>query len=108
MTVATWACCTSSIGPECGHRLGGAEVTRRREELERIAREFPMRDRRGNVTGFYVYARRVDSQRVAGPFATQEEAEAARKGLVTAEGLDIICGHVFTDWGTIVREWAAA
>lgn len=74
------------------------------EELERIARDFPMRDGRGNVTGFYVYRRGLNPGREAGPFATIEEAETARDAVKSLDALDIVCGHVFTSRGTIVRD----
>lgn len=89
-----WACCESSIGPACEHR--GAE-------LAAIAEAFPMRDSRGYVTAFYVYARGINSRRVSGPHATLEDAEAARDSTQTLDVLAIICGHVFTERGTIVR-----
>lgn len=72
-------------------------------ELERIAREFPGRDSRGYVTGFYVYRRGINSGRAAGPFPTIDAAEVARAELVTLDPLDIVAGHVFTARGTIVR-----
>ncbi|MCZ4066448.1 hypothetical protein O1W71_02040 [Microbacterium sp. H37-C3] len=74
------------------------------EELESIARAFPMRDGRGYVTGYYVYRRGINSGREAGPFATLEEAETARDAVSTMDTLDIVCGHVFTSRGTIVRQ----
>ncbi len=74
------------------------------EELERIARDFPMRDGRGNVTGFYVYRRGINSGRESGPFATIEEAQGARDAVTGLDPLDIVCGYVFTSRGTIVRD----
>jgi hypothetical protein len=72
-------------------------------ELADIARAFPMRDGRGYVTAFYVYRRGVNSGREAGPFATMAEAETARDAAATLDTLAIVCGHVFTSRGTIVR-----
>jgi hypothetical protein len=72
-------------------------------ELERIASEYPSRDGRGYVTGFYVVRRGLHSGTEAGPFATMEAAETARSEAVTLDVLAIICGHVFTERGTIVR-----
>lgn len=74
------------------------------DELATIAATFPMRDRRGSVTGFYMYRRGINSGREAGPFPTIAEAEAARDASTSLDALDIVCGHVFTSRGTIVRE----
>lgn len=73
------------------------------DELASIAATFPMRDGRGNVTGFYVYRRGINSGREAGPFPTIEEAEEARDASTSLAVLDIVCGYVFTSRGTIVR-----
>ncbi|MCJ1709246.1 hypothetical protein [Microbacterium sp. VKM Ac-2923] len=76
------------------------------DEADGIARAFPSRNRRGYVTGFYVYRRGVSSGQVAGPFPTVGEAETARDGIVSLDRLDVIPGLVFTSRGTIVRPTA--
>lgn len=73
------------------------------DEAAGIARAFPGRNRRGYVTGFYVYRRGIASEQVAGPFPTIGEAETARDGIVSLDRLDVIAGLVFTSRGTIVR-----
>lgn len=72
-------------------------------ELQTIGDTYPGRDSHGYVTGYYVYARGVNSRRVSGPHATLEDAHAARDAAVTLDPLDIVCGHVFTSRGTIVH-----
>lgn len=75
------------------------------EYLESIAANFPARDSRGYVVGFYVYAGYgVSMKRESGPFPTETEAlEWAGKVM---EG-HVVCGHVFTASGKIVRDEAA-
>lgn len=76
------------------------------EYLESIAANFPARDSRGYVVGFYVYAGYgVSQKRESGPFPT--EAEAAEWAAKVMEG-HVVCGHVFTASGKIVRDEAAA
>lgn len=74
-------------------------------ELEAIAATYPGRDSRGYVTAFYVYARGINSRAMSGPHATMTDAETARAEdrKTCMDALDIICGHVFTSRGTIVR-----
>ena len=74
-------------------------------DLEAIATQYPMRDSRGYVTAFYVYARGINSREVSGPHATMSDAETAREADRTTcmDALDIVCGHVFTARGTIVK-----
>ncbi|WP_295102901.1 hypothetical protein [uncultured Microbacterium sp.] len=72
-------------------------------ELEALASKFPGRDSRGYVTAFYVYARGINSRRISGPHATMEEAEEARDYGKCLDVLDIVCGHVFTERGTIIH-----
>lgn len=74
-------------------------------ELEAIAAKFPGRDGRGYVTAFYVYARGINSRRISGPHATMSDAETAREAdrKTCMDALDIVCGHVFTTRGTIVK-----
>lgn len=74
-------------------------------ELEAIASKFPGRDSRGYVTAFYVYARGINSREISGPHATMSDAETAREAdrKTCMDALDIVCGHVFTSRGTIVR-----
>jgi hypothetical protein len=76
------------------------------EYLQSIADNFPARDSRGYVVGFYVYAGfGVQQKREAGPFPT--EAEAAEWAGKVLDGR-VLCGHVFTASGKIVRDEAAA
>lgn len=86
-------------------RFANAPVTSSREELEEIATRYSGRDAQGYVTAFYVYARGINSRRISGPHATMSDAETARETdrKTCMDALDIVCGHVFTARGTIVR-----
>lgn len=69
-------------------------------ELEALAQKYPERDSRGYVIGFYNYA--PMGERESGPHATIAEAEEAQRGLGIGP-YSIICGHIFTSRGKIVR-----
>lgn len=69
--------------------------------LQSIAENFPARDSRGYVVGFYVYAGYgVAQKRESGPFPT--EAEAVEWAGAVLDG-HVVCGHVFTASGKIVH-----
>lgn len=70
-------------------------------ELEALAQKYPERDWRGYIIGFYNYA--PMGERESGPHATAEEAKEAQRGLGVGP-YNILCGHVFTSRGTIIRE----
>lgn len=70
-------------------------------ELEALAQKYPERDSRGYIIGFYNYA--PMGERESGPHATIAEAEDAQRGLGIGP-YNIICGHIFTSRGTIIRE----
>lgn len=69
--------------------------------LQGLAEQFPGRDRRGYVVGFYVYAGYgVSETRESGPFPTQEEAQGRTDGVLDGH---VVCGHVFTASGKIIQ-----
>ncbi|RUQ07008.1 hypothetical protein D8M34_05930 [Microbacterium sp. HSID17254] len=86
-------------------RFAGAPVKCSPAELADIAARYPGRDGRGNVSAFYVYARGLNPRAMGGPHATISDAEKARDEVAKTcmDALDIVCGHVFTSRGTIVR-----
>lgn len=75
--------------------------------LATIAATFPGRDHRGYVIGVYVYC---GLKRVAGPFATREEAEEddACGPMLEAGWARLVVGHVFTAKGRMVGTAEAA
>ena len=71
------------------------------EYLESLATNFPARDSRGYVTGFYVYAGfGVHQKREAGPFPTEAEAQGWADKVLDGR---VLCGYVFTASGKVVR-----
>lgn len=76
------------------------------EYLQALATSFTARDKHGYVVGYYVYSGYVaGGSREAGPFPTQ--AEAAEWAEKVVEG-HVICGHVFTASGKIVKDEAGS
>ncbi len=68
--------------------------------LQSIADNFPHRSSTGTVLGWYLYEITVnDSRRIAGPFATQEEANE----WATKPNHQVTVGPVFTASGKIVK-----
>jgi hypothetical protein len=77
----------------------------RSEYLASLAANFPERDSRGYVIGYYLYAGAGRTERLAGPFATRAalEADKACAPLIKAGWGRVVVGHVFTASGHIVR-----
>jgi len=84
-----------------GYSLAMTTTQTTQQYLGSIADNFPARDSRGYVVGFYVYAGYgVAQKRESGPFPTEAEA-AEWAGKVVAGR--VVCGHVFTATGKIVH-----
>ena len=76
-------------------------MTTTTEYLESLAATFPARDSHGYVVGFYVYGGYgVAQKREAGPFATEAEAQTWADKVLDGR---VLCGHVFTATGKVVR-----
>lgn len=79
-----------------------AQRGNRTEYLESLATAFPGRDSKGYVIGYYVYGGYGAAQkREAGPFATVAEAQFWADRVLDGQ---VVCGHVFTTKGKIVRD----
>lgn len=70
-------------------------------ELDRLARQFPLRDSRGYVIGVYVYEGYGARQsRHSGPYPDERAAQQVADHVPESS---LIVGHIFTSNGSIIR-----